>query len=1145
MANLFDTFVAYKFIKLLSTPFDKTDAYKLGIIDADGNILKKRKSLINSKDKKAYPSNVYTLVWNLKKVLMKIPIVKSRVGQFASALYLLKEETGCDYDALLEVFSRYTGINKQDLVLTEQGKATEMQNKKIVLEGHIKKSPIQDVEVNNWDTLDGETRLAIAESIYSNKTIAAKIASKSRNELDSRTFQKLSEARYGDAELVWDDMPEDERFDVAEIAFDASKAKKISKTAWKKVSSSDKKKLIKTMEDETDGLVTIAEARYGDAELVWDDMPEDERFDVAEIAFGTSKGKKISKMKWDKVSPADKKKVIKTMEDETDGLVTIAEAEGTKQEEIDKNYMQTIFVESMVDHGAMDRRDARVFIKMVELAYEGSYKEAYKLTVSNDLIQLVFNFLEESRIEGAPESFWLKMHGGNEQEGEKLLKDAKKMGYVVRSGKRLEGVSEAKGKESAKDHWRRISRKGVVGVPIDRDRFPNREKEGLEGPYRSKKSGLIYYYDRKEGKYYDPQSDMYLQVSDVMEARLTSKKVAPKRNKNKPAGMLGVRADSPDWKSATIAIPVKTFDGDGAETIFRKGDMIDYHKFDSQRVVGAKDRTDPMTYFYLAKTRIAESVDLEEGKMKELHMHIEDGKTAEEIAKIMKIDVKAIKALMKDFEESVNEAMIGVSGYRLVSLPAAYRFSFGGDAKKFVEGIKTNYSRDVVAATIDKGGRLVHVEYTDPDKKIEKEVRRRVEKTARHYKAQIVAEERATWSLDELGFQPEKKSESLAEAWSAETIDDAAKSKYGITITPKMMRAAKKEYWHMTTTKDRGDRYRVQLQIKGGDPTNISGTADEVAAKVNDELNLKEATNIMEVDLRDLATKGMGTLTAKQARQTVGKDQQYFSQDGGKKLNGVIVKVTADEYTIQDSRTKKRHTFKVYDEKQAKVLVSEAADDRTVIAKALKKWAKPYVTGTISVKSGKGKFPYVQLTARDGEIDNKLRKMVMDKAFPKAKNVGNMDDISYGNVTKSYIAIGAGDWARVMGLEEDMPATNTSGVAGTGSDPVVGVPTSKKKKKKATTRTKSMTEMNSLPKKYDLVSEYKGVKVFQISAEEFEATANRRKYQRWTESDAFIAVKRYSHKNPGKPVIIQNENTGEMKLVRRRMNDGRLRHNRK
>ena len=76
---------------------------------------------------------------------------------------------------------------------------------------------------------------------------------------------------------------------------------------------------------------------------------------------------------------------------------------------------------------------------------------------------------------------------------------------------------------SAKDHYRKVMRGGrgkgfVVSSPIDRERYPNREREGLEGPYKSRKSGKIFYYDRKEGKYYDPDSDMYLDVSDVMES---------------------------------------------------------------------------------------------------------------------------------------------------------------------------------------------------------------------------------------------------------------------------------------------------------------------------------------------------------------------------------------------------------------------------------------------------------------------------------------------------------------------------------------------------------------------------------------------------------------------------------------------------
>ena len=76
---------------------------------------------------------------------------------------------------------------------------------------------------------------------------------------------------------------------------------------------------------------------------------------------------------------------------------------------------------------------------------------------------------------------------------------------------------------SARQHYNKMVAQGKVGrggrlvTPIDRDRFPNREKEGLEGPFRTKKTGLIYYYDRKAGKYYDPQSDMYLDVNDIME----------------------------------------------------------------------------------------------------------------------------------------------------------------------------------------------------------------------------------------------------------------------------------------------------------------------------------------------------------------------------------------------------------------------------------------------------------------------------------------------------------------------------------------------------------------------------------------------------------------------------------------------------
>ena len=91
MSAVLDTVVAYKFIKILSTPWEKTDAFKLGIIDAKGNILRKRKTLTTGEEKIAY--NIFhTLIWNIKKLLDKLPPTRNRLGSFLAALFLLKEE---------------------------------------------------------------------------------------------------------------------------------------------------------------------------------------------------------------------------------------------------------------------------------------------------------------------------------------------------------------------------------------------------------------------------------------------------------------------------------------------------------------------------------------------------------------------------------------------------------------------------------------------------------------------------------------------------------------------------------------------------------------------------------------------------------------------------------------------------------------------------------------------------------------------------------------------------------------------------------------------------------------------------------------------------------------------------------------------
>jgi hypothetical protein len=85
-----DYYLAYQFVKKLSTPFKNTDAYKLGIIDEKGKPLKKR-SQLTSKEKESYRL-MDTLIFNLKKFLEKLPGGKSKIGSLAAALLLIKEE---------------------------------------------------------------------------------------------------------------------------------------------------------------------------------------------------------------------------------------------------------------------------------------------------------------------------------------------------------------------------------------------------------------------------------------------------------------------------------------------------------------------------------------------------------------------------------------------------------------------------------------------------------------------------------------------------------------------------------------------------------------------------------------------------------------------------------------------------------------------------------------------------------------------------------------------------------------------------------------------------------------------------------------------------------------------------------------------
>ena len=99
-----DLVYTFRFLRLLTTSFEDTEAFKLGIIDKDG---KRQKSftLDNMEDRDNY-RNYYTpfhrLVFNIKKIMAKAPGGGSKLASYAAALFLLKEKFSMSQGKILE-----------------------------------------------------------------------------------------------------------------------------------------------------------------------------------------------------------------------------------------------------------------------------------------------------------------------------------------------------------------------------------------------------------------------------------------------------------------------------------------------------------------------------------------------------------------------------------------------------------------------------------------------------------------------------------------------------------------------------------------------------------------------------------------------------------------------------------------------------------------------------------------------------------------------------------------------------------------------------------------------------------------------------------------------------------------------------------
>ncbi len=139
MSRIIDNLIAYKILKMLVTNFTDTEAFKLGIIDAKGKNLRKANTLNTSEEKDAY-TFLNRLVFNMKKIINKLPSGENKTKSLVAALWLVKEtyESGSrstammqeKFDKLLTMLDNRVSLVEEELLvkkfLSEEGEGGSM-----------------------------------------------------------------------------------------------------------------------------------------------------------------------------------------------------------------------------------------------------------------------------------------------------------------------------------------------------------------------------------------------------------------------------------------------------------------------------------------------------------------------------------------------------------------------------------------------------------------------------------------------------------------------------------------------------------------------------------------------------------------------------------------------------------------------------------------------------------------------------------------------------------------------------------------------------------------------------------------------------------------------------------------------------------
>ena len=120
-----DLVYTFRFLKLLVTKFEDTNAYKLGLIDDEGKKLRKADT---TQEKSAYNA-FHRIVFNIKKLIAKVPGGKTRIASYASALFLIKEQNNLSDKNIRKIIEE-SGLDDLDF-LAEQSTWFLLENKQL------------------------------------------------------------------------------------------------------------------------------------------------------------------------------------------------------------------------------------------------------------------------------------------------------------------------------------------------------------------------------------------------------------------------------------------------------------------------------------------------------------------------------------------------------------------------------------------------------------------------------------------------------------------------------------------------------------------------------------------------------------------------------------------------------------------------------------------------------------------------------------------------------------------------------------------------------------------------------------------------------------------------------------------------------